>query len=44
MAENAPLVVRQGLAAGELASEIVVYPEDVTDIAALAEAIHAQVE
>ena len=44
LAENAPLVVRQGLGADELATQIVVYPEDGTDIAALAEAIEEQIE
>ena len=44
LAENAPIVVRQGLTADQLASQIVVYPEKGTDIAALALAIEEQVE
>ena len=44
LAENAPLVVRQGLGADQMATQIVVYPEDGTDIAALAEAIEEQIE
>ena len=44
LAENAPLVIRQGLEAHELASQIVVYPEEGTDIAALARVIEERIE
>ena len=44
MAEDAPLVVRQGLGTVELASQIVVYPEEATDVAVLAETIEERIE
>jgi len=44
LAENAPRVVRQELGADQLASQFVVYPEEGTDIAALAGAIEEQVQ
>ncbi|MCZ6892016.1 MAG: ABC transporter permease [Chloroflexi bacterium] len=43
-AENAPIVISQRLAFDELASQIVVYPVEGTDIAALAEEIEARID
>ncbi len=44
LAEDAPIVVRQGLGAEQLASQIVVYPEEGTDIASLAATIEKEIE
>jgi ABC-type lipoprotein release transport system permease subunit len=44
LAEDAPIIVRQRLGAEQLASQIVIYPEDGTDIAALADAIERRIE
>ena len=43
LAEDAPLVVRQGLGAEELASQVVVYPEEGVEIDALAKAIEQSI-
>ncbi len=42
--ENAPIVIAQELAFNELASQIVVYPVEGTDIAALAEEIETRID
>ena len=44
LAEVAPLVTGQGFGADQLASQIVVYPEEGAQIAALAQAIEQQIE
>ena len=44
LAEDAPLVASKELGADQLASQIVVYPEEDTKVAALAEAIEQQIE
>ncbi len=44
LAEDAPIVARQGLGAGNLASQVVVYPKDGIDIAVLAETIEQEIE
>ena len=44
LADDAPIVVRQGLGADQLASQIVVYPEEGTNIAALAATIEEEIE
>ena len=43
-AENAPIVVRQGIGAEELISQVVVYPKDGADIDSLAAAIEERVK
>ena len=44
LAADAPIVVRQGLTSDQLASQIVVYPEEGSDIAELAARIEEQLE
>ena len=42
--QNSPIIIRQELGAYQLATRIVVYPEDGIDVTALAEAIETQIE
>ena len=44
LAEDAPILARQGLGTGDLTSQVVVYPEVGVDIATLASAIEENVE